>query len=314
MSLVIVGTVAFDTIETPYGKADMVVGGAALYGSIAASHYTKDVQLVSVIGGDFPQEELDFMAARGINQEGLQIKKDEKSFYWSGRYHNNMNSRDTLVTDLNVLADFDPVLPESYKASDYVMLGNLQPEVQLRVIQQMNRRPKLIIMDTMNFWMDIAMDSLKKTIAQIDVLTINDEEARQLSGEYSLVKAAAKILDMGPRYLVIKKGEHGALLFDKNNIFSAPALPLAEVYDPTGAGDTFAGGFAGYIAQTNDISFDNLKRAIIHGSAMASFCVEKFSNQRLKALTSEDLESRLQQFVQLTSFKLTVPEAVGGLQ
>lgn len=305
MSLVIVGTVAFDSIETPFGKAEMVVGGAALYGAISASHYTNDVQLVSVIGGDFPQEELDFMASRGIDQEGLQVKKDEKSFYWSGRYHNNMNSRDTLVTDLNVLETFDPVLPDSYKESEYVMLGNLQPEVQMRVIEQMNKRPKLIIMDTMNFWMDIAMDSLKKTIAKIDVLTINDEEARQLSGEYSLVKAAAKILEMGPKYLVIKKGEHGALLFDENNVFSAPALPLAEVFDPTGAGDTFAGAFAGYIAQTDDTSFENMKRAIIHGSAMASFCVEKFSNERLKALTTEEVDARLEKFVDLTSFDLT---------
>ena len=310
MSLVIVGTVAFDTIETPFGKADMVVGGAALYGSIAASHYTDDVQLVSVIGEDFPQAELDYMASRGINQDGLQLKEGEKSFYWSGRYHDNMNKRDTLVTDLNVLASFDPVLPDSYKESEYVMLGNLQPEVQMRVIEQMNKRPKLIIMDTMNFWMDIAMDSLKKTIAKIDVLTINDEEARQLSGEYSLVKAAAKILDMGPTYLVIKKGEHGALLFDKNNVFSAPALPLAEVYDPTGAGDTFAGAFAGYIAQTDDISFENMKRAIIHGSAMASFCVEKFSNQRLKELTTAELEARLQKFVDLTTFDLGLVEVV----
>ena len=308
MSLVIVGTVAFDTIETPFGKADMVVGGAALYGSIAASHYTKNVQLVSVIGDDFPQEELDYMAGRGINQDGLQLKKGEKSFYWAGRYHDNMNKRDTLVTDLNVLENFDPVLPESYKTSEYVMLGNLQPEVQMRVIEQMNKRPKLIIMDTMNFWMDIAMDSLKKTIAKIDVLTINDEEARQLSGEYSLVKAAAKILEMGPTYLVIKKGEHGALLFDKENVFSAPALPLAEVYDPTGAGDTFAGAFAGYLAQTDDISFENLKRAIIHGSAMASFCVEKFSTERLKSLTTEELDARLQTFVALTSFDLAAAE------
>ena len=310
MSLIIVGTVAFDSIETPFGKADMVVGGAALYGSIAASYYTNEVQLVSVIGGDFPQTELDYMASRGIEQEGLQIKQNEKSFYWSGRYHNNMNSRDTLVTDLNVLANFDPVLPESYKNADYVMLGNLQPEVQMRVIDQMNKRPKLIIMDTMNFWMDIAMDSLKQTIAKVDVLTINDEEARQLSGEYSLVKAAAKILDMGAQYLVIKKGEHGALLFDNNNVFSAPALPLAEVFDPTGAGDTFAGAFGGYLAQTDDTSFENLKRALIHGSAMASFCVEKFSNERLKTLTNEELDARLQKFVQLTSFKLVASVVV----
>ena len=304
MSLVIVGTVAFDTLETPYGKADMVVGGAALYGALAASHYTEGVQLVSVIGGDFPQTDLDFMISRGIDLEGLQVKKDEKSFYWSGRYHNNMNSRDTLVTELNVLADFDPVLPESYRDAEYVMLGNLQPDVQMRVLNQMNRTPKLVIMDTMNFWMDIAMDSLKNTIARVDVLTINDEEARQLSGEYALVTAAAKILDMGPRYLVIKKGEHGALLFDKNNIFSAPALPLAEVFDPTGAGDTFAGGFAGYLAQTGDVSFDNLKRAIIHGSAMASFCVEKFSIDRLRSLTTDQLDDRLQKFVALTTFDL----------
>ena len=302
MSLVIVGTVAFDSIETPYGKADRVVGGAALYASIAASHFTNDVQLVSIIGGDFPQSELDFMAGRGIDQKGLQIIKDKKSFYWSGRYHNNMNSRDTLVTDLNVLADFDPVLPESYKDAKYVMLGNLQPEVQMRVIEQMKTRPKLIILDTMNFWMDIAMDSLKKVIAKIDVLTINDEEARQLSGEYSLVKAAEKILKMGPKYLVIKKGEHGALLFNGDKIFSAPALPLAEVFDPTGAGDTFAGGFAGYLAMTDDISFENMKRAIIYGSAMASFCVEKFSNERLKEVDEAGLNERLQRFVDLAQF------------
>jgi len=304
MSLVIVGTVAFDSIETPFGKAERVVGGAALYASIAASHFTNDVQLVSIIGGDFPQSELDFMAGRGIDQEGLQIIKDKKSFFWSGKYHNNMNSRDTLVTDLNVLADFDPVLPESYKNAKYVMLGNLQPEVQMRVIDQMHTRPKLIILDTMNFWMDIAMDSLKKVIAKIDVLTINDEEARQLSGEYSLVNAAGKILKMGPKYLVIKKGEHGALLFHTDKIFSAPALPLAEVFDPTGAGDTFAGGFAGYLAMTDDISFENMKRAIIYGSAMASFCVEKFSNERLKELDEGSVNERLQRFVDLSTFDI----------
>jgi len=304
MSLVIVGTVAFDSIETPFGKAERVVGGAALYASIAASHFTNDVQLVSIIGGDFPQSELDFMAGRGIDQEGLQIIKDKKSFFWSGKYHNNMNSRDTLVTDLNVLADFDPVLPESYKNAKYVMLGNLQPEVQMRVIDQMHTRPKLIILDTMNFWMDIAMDSLKKVIAKIDVLTINDEEARQLSGEYSLVNAAAKIMKMGPKYLVIKKGEHGALLFHTDKIFSAPALPLAEVFDPTGAGDTFAGGFAGYLAMTDDISFENMKRAIIYGSAMASFCVEKFSNERLKEVDEGSVNERLQRFVDLATFDI----------
>ena len=309
MSLIIVGTVAFDSIETPFGKAERVVGGAALYGSIAASHFTDQVQLVSIIGGDFPQAELDYMANRGIDQEGLQIIKDKKSFFWSGKYHNNMNSRDTLVTDLNVLADFDPVLPESYKNAEYVMLGNLQPEVQMRVIDQMNTRPKLIILDTMNFWMDIAMDALQKVIAKIDVLTINDEEARQLSGEYSLVKAAEKILKMGPKYLIIKKGEHGALLFHEDKIFSAPALPLAEVYDPTGAGDTFAGGFAGYLAMTDDISFENMKRAIIYGSAMASFCVEKFSNERLKEVDEVDLAARMQRFVELSKFDI---EAMAG--
>jgi len=309
MSLIIVGTVAFDSIETPFGKAERVVGGAALYGSIAASHFTDQVQLVSIIGGDFPQQELDYMASRGIDQKGLQIIKDKKSFFWSGKYHNNMNSRDTLVTDLNVLADFDPVLPESYKNAKYVMLGNLQPEVQMRVIDQMTTRPKLIILDTMNFWMDIAMDALQKVITKIDVLTINDEEARQLSGEYSLVKAAEKILKMGPKYLIIKKGEHGALLFHEDKIFSAPALPLAEVYDPTGAGDTFAGGFAGYLAMTDDISFDNMKRAIIYGSAMASFCVEKFSNERLKELDEAALQERMQRFVELSKFDI---EAMAG--
>ena len=310
MSLIIVGTVAFDSIETPYGKADRVVGGAALYGSIAASFFTDGVELVSIIGGDFPQEELAYMVSRGIDLAGLDIKKDKKSFYWSGKYHDNMNARDTLITELNVLAEFDPVLPSHYKDADYVMLGNLQPEVQMKVIEQMEKRPKLIILDTMNFWMDVAMDSLKKVIGKIDVLTINDEEARQLSGEYSLVKAAKKILAMGPTYLIVKKGEHGALLFHEDKIFSAPALPLAEVYDPTGAGDTFAGGFAGYLAMTDDISFENLKRAIIYGSAMASFCVEEFSIGKLRTLNEEMVNERLQQFVQLASFDVKAVEAV----
>jgi len=310
MSLIIVGTVAFDSIETPYGKADRVVGGAALYGSIAASHFTDGVELVSIIGGDFPQEELAYMVSRGIDLAGLDIKKDKKSFYWSGKYHDNMNARDTLVTELNVLAEFDPVLPSHYKDADYVMLGNLQPEVQMKVIEQMEKRPKLIILDTMNFWMDVAMDSLKKVIGKIDVLTINDEEARQLSGEYSLVKAAKKILEMGPTYLIVKKGEHGALLFHEDKIFSAPALPLAEVYDPTGAGDTFAGGFAGYLAMTDDISFENLKRAIIYGSAMASFCVEDFSIGKLRTLNEDMVNERLQQFVELSSFDVKVAEAI----
>ncbi len=304
MSLLTVGTVAFDTIETPYGKAEMVVGGAALYASIAASHFTDQINLVSVVGDDFPQVELDYMEARGITLDGLQIKQGEKSFFWAGKYHDNMNQRDTLITDLNVLADFDPVLPESYKNSTYVMLGNLTPEVQMRVINQMETRPKLIVMDTMNFWMDIAMDSLKEVIKKIDVLTINDEEARQLSGEYSLVKAAKVIHEMGPKYLVIKKGEHGALLFHEGKMFFAPALPLAEVFDPTGAGDTFAGGFIGYLAQTDDISFENMKRAVIYGSAMASFCVEEFSIGRMKGLKKKDIDERLQQFVELAKFDL----------
>ncbi len=304
MSLLTIGTVAFDTIETPYGKAEMVVGGAALYAGIAASHFTNDIHLVSVVGDDFPQVELDYMQARGIDLEGLQIKEGEKSFFWAGRYHDNMNQRDTLVTDLNVLANFDPVLPESYKKSKYVLLGNLTPEIQMRVIQQMTKRPKLIVLDTMNFWMDVAMDSLKAVIKEIDVLTINDEEARQLSGEYSLVKAARAIFEMGPKFLVIKKGEHGALLFHKDKIFAAPALPLAEVFDPTGAGDTFAGGFLGYLAKTDNISFENMKRAVIYGSAMASFCVEDFSIGRMKGLKKTDLKKRLKDFVRLAKFDI----------
>ena len=304
MSLLTVGTVAFDTIETPYGKAEMVVGGAALYASIAASHFTDKINLVSVVGDDFPQTELDYMEARGITLEGLQIKEGEKSFFWAGKYHDNMNQRDTLVTDLNVLADFDPVLPESYKTSKYVMLGNLTPEVQMKVVKQMKKRPKLIVMDTMNFWMDIAMDSLKAVIKEIDVLTINDEEARQLSGEYSLVKAAKIIQEMGPSHLVIKKGEHGALLFHKDKMFFAPAMPLAEVFDPTGAGDTFAGGFIGYLAMTDSISFENMKRAVVYGSAMASFCVEDFSIGRMKGLKKADINKRLKDFVRLAKFEL----------
>ncbi len=303
MSLLTVGTVAFDTIETPYGKAEMVVGGAALYASIAASHFTDTINLVSVVGDDFPQVEMDFMKARGINLEGLQIKEGEKSFFWSGRYHDNMNQRDTLVTDLNVLADFDPILPESYKNSKFVMLGNLTPEIQMKVVEQM-KNPKLVVLDTMNFWMDVALDGLKKVLKKVDVLTINDEEARQLSGEYSLVKAAKVIHKMGPEFLVIKKGEHGALLFHKDKIFSAPALPLADVFDPTGAGDTFAGGFIGYLASKNSVSFENMKRALIYGSAMASFCVEDFSIGRMKGLKKADINKRLKEFVRLTKFDL----------
>jgi len=302
MSLVTVGTVAFDSIETPFGKADRVVGGAATYISLAASYFTEDLNLVSVVGDDFPNSELEYLKSRDVNIDGLQIKEGEKSFFWAGKYHDNMNSRDTLVTELNVLADFDPVLPESYKEAEYVMLGNLTPEIQMKVIKQMKKRPKLIVLDTMNFWMDIAMDSLKEVIKEIDVLTINDEEARQLSGEYSLVKAAKVIQEMGPKFLVIKKGEHGALLFEGDKVFFAPALPLSQVFDPTGAGDTFAGGFIGYLANTNDLSFENMKRAVIYGSVMASFCVEEFSITRLKNLEGDEIKSRVKRFVDLVNF------------
>lgn len=302
MNLLTVGTVAFDDIETPRGKADMAIGGAATYISLAAAHFTDRVMLVSVVGDDFPQETLQYMRKQGIDLGGLQIREGEKSFFWAGRYHNNMNSRDTLDTQLNVLADFDPALPPSYKEAEYVMLGNLTPDVQIRVIEQLVKRPKLIALDTMNFWMDNTMPRLKEVLTMIDVLIINDEEARQLSGEYSLVKAADVIRAMGPKILVVKKGEHGALLFQDDELFFAPALPLAEVTDPTGAGDTFAGGFMGYLAQTDDTSFENMKRAIIYGSAMASFCVEKFSIERLVGLTNEEIKERVARFVQLVNF------------
>lgn len=304
MSLVVIGTVAFDAIETPFGKTDKIVGGAATYASIAASYFYNKTKIVAVVGDDFPQKDIEHFHSRGISTDGLQIKQGEKSFFWSGKYHNDLNSRDTLVTELNVLADFDPIIPDSYQDCEYLMLGNLTPKVQQTVIERMHKRPKLIVMDTMNFWMDIAMDDLKTTIGMVDVLTINDAEARQLSGEYSLVKAANKILTMGPKYLIIKKGEHGALLFYENKIFSAPALPLEEVFDPTGAGDTFAGGFIGYIAKTGDISYENMKRAIIHGSAMASFCVEKFGSERINDLTNAELNERLQAFVNLSAFEI----------
>ncbi len=302
MSLLAVGTVAFDDIETPFGRAEMVVGGAATYITLAASYFTKDLKIVSVVGDDFPLEELDYLRSLGVDLEGLQVKKGERSFFWSGRYHNNMNDRDTLDTQLNVLADFDPVLPESYKNAQYLMLGNLTPSIQKKVIEQMRQRPKLIALDTMNFWMNTAMESLLEVLKMIDVLVINDEEARQLSGEQSLVKAADVIHHLGPKYLVIKKGEHGALLFAGGNVFFAPALPLAEVYDPTGAGDTFAGGFIGYLAKTNDLSFENMKRAVIYGSAMASFCVEKFSVERLKGLSNKEIRERIAAFVDLVNF------------
>ena len=304
MSLLTVGTVAFDTIETPYGKAEMVVGGACTYISWAASYFTNDINLVSIVGYDFPDEEIKALEERGVSMEGLEIIPDKKSFFWAGKYHENMNQRDTITTDLNVLADFDPTLPASYKDSQYIMLGNLTPEIQMKVINELSTDPALIVMDTMNFLMDIAMDALKKVIEKVDVLTINDEEARQLSGEYSLVKAAAVIHEMGPKHIVIKKGEHGALLFSENKMFYAPALPLAQVYDPTGAGDTFAGGFIGYLAKTKDTSFENMKRAVIYGSAMASFCVEEFSIDRLKKLDQDQIRDRIAMFVNLTDFSL----------
>lgn len=302
MSLVIIGSVAFDAIETPFGKTDKIVGGAATYASLAASYFYKKVKIVGVVGEDFHQEDIQNFNDHGINTEGLQIKKGEKSFFWSGKYHNDMNSRDTLITELNVLADFDPIIPESYQDCEFLMLGNLTPQVQQTVISRMQNRPRLIVLDTMNFWMDIALDDLLAVIKNVDVLTINDAEARQLSGEYSLVKAANKIMAMGPKYLIIKKGEHGALLFNEDLIFSAPALPLADVFDPTGAGDTFAGGFIGYLAQVDTINFNNMKNAIIFGSALASFCVEKFGTERIKNLSQEEISARVQQFVKLSSF------------
>ena len=304
MSLVTVGSVAFDAIETPFGKTDKIIGGAGTYIAFSSSYFMKNQNIVSVVGEDFPQEMLDKLSDKGVNLEGLQIIKGEKSFFWSGKYHNDMNSRDTLVTELNVLEHFDPIIPASYQGCEYLMLGNLSPDVQLKVINRMEKRPKLVAMDTMNFWMDIAMDVLVKAIAAIDILIINDEEARQLSGEYSLVRAAKKIREMGPKYLIIKKGEHGALLFHGEDAFFAPALPLEDVFDPTGAGDTFAGGFMGYLASTDDISFENMKRGIIAGSAMASFCVEKFGTERLENLSKSEIEDRIQEFVQLTNFDM----------
>ncbi len=306
MSLLVIGTVAFDAIETPFGKTDKIIGGAATYASLAASYFTDNINLVSVVGDDFPSDAIQKLNEHKIDTSGLQIKNGEKSFFWSGRYHNDMNTRDTLVTELNVLEGFDPVIPDSYQDCDFLMLGNLSPSVQLSVIDRVAERPKLVVLDTMNFWMDIALDELKDALAKVDVLTINDEEARQLSGEYSLVKAAQKILGMGPKYLIIKKGEHGALLFNDNQVFFAPALPLEDVFDPTGAGDTFAGGFIGYLARTRDISFENMKRGIIYGSAMASFCVEKFGTERLIGLSQNEVEKRVQEFVDLVQFDITL--------
>ena len=304
MSLVVTGTIAFDAIETPFGKTDKIVGGAATYACLAASYFYNNVKMVGVVGDDFPKEDIQSFQEHGISTEGLQVKAGEKSFFWSGKYHNDMNSRDTLVTDLNVLADFDPILPESYQDCEFLLLGNLSPQVQQTTIKRLKNRPKLIVLDTMNFWMDIALDELLATLKLVDVLTINDAEARQLSGEYSLVKAAEKILKMGPSYLILKKGEHGALLFHENQVFSAPALPLAEVFDPTGAGDTFAGGFIGYLAKVGTINFNNMKNAIIYGSALASFCVEKFGTERIKNLSEAEIAARVKEFVSLTSFTI----------
>ncbi len=306
MSLLVIGTVAFDAIETPFGKTDKIVGGAATYISVSASYFRNNINLVSVVGEDFPQATIDMLSDKGINTEGLQIKKGEKTFFWSGKYHADMNTRDTMDTQLNVLSNFDPIIPESYQDCEYLMLGNLMPSLQQKVIKGLRNRPKLIVMDTMNFWMEVALADLLETMKLVDVLTINDEEARLLTGEYSLVKAARKILTMGPNYLIIKKGEHGALLFHEKEVFFAPALPLEEVFDPTGAGDTFAGGFIGYISSTDDISFDNMKRAVIHGSAMASFCVEKFGLERIEGLSDGEIDERIKEFINLVQFEITL--------
>ncbi|MBP6625367.1 MAG: bifunctional hydroxymethylpyrimidine kinase/phosphomethylpyrimidine kinase [Chitinophagaceae bacterium] len=306
MSLIIAGTMAFDAIETPFGKTDKIIGGSATYAAWSASHFSTPIQQISIIGGDFPQDEIDALKSRGVQFEGVEVVKDEKSFFWSGKYHMDMNTRDTLVTDLNVLAKFNPQVPDSYQNCEFLMLGNLMPALQKQIITQLKTRPKFIIMDTMNFWMDIAMDDLKETIKLVDLLMVNDGEARQLSGEYSLVRAAQKIMDMGPKYVIIKKGEHGALLFHKDHVFFAPALPLEDVFDPTGAGDTFAGGFIGHLARTKDISFENMKTAIIIGSAMASFVVEKFGTIKLKEISNEDIMNRLNQFVDLVNFDIDI--------
>ncbi|MDD7915236.1 PfkB family carbohydrate kinase [Polaribacter ponticola] len=302
--LLAVGTVAFDAIETPFGKTDKILGGSGTFVGLAASQFGVKTGVVSVVGGDFPQSYLDMMNSKGINTDGIEIVNEGKTFFWSGKYHNDMNSRDTLITELNVLETFTPVVPENFKDAGIVMLGNLHPLTQASVLDQMNERPKLVVLDTMNFWMDIALADLHTVLKRVDVITINDEEARQLSGEYSLVNAAKKIHKMGPKYVVIKKGEHGALLFNNGKMFYAPALPLAEVFDPTGAGDTFAGGFCGYLAKTEDISFENMKNAIIYGSNLASFCVEKFGTERMQELTTDEVKTRLQAFKELTQFDI----------
>ena len=304
MTNLIVGTVAFDAIETPYGKTDKIIGGAATYISLAASFFTDKLNLVSVVGGDFPKSAIEMLEKHHVDTKGLQIKEDEKTFFWSGKYHNNMNSRDTIETQLNVLETFDPIVPKEFSSSDFLMLGNLVPSVQQKVLDQMSQRPKLIVLDTMNFWMDNCLDDLLEALKNVDVLTINDEEAQQLSGEKNLISAAKKIKTMGPKYLVIKKGEHGALLFGENKMFYAPAMPLENVFDPTGAGDSFAGGFIGYLRRANDLTFENMKTAVIYGSVMASFCVEKFGTEKLTEITKEDVKVRAEEFVGLSSFKL----------
>jgi len=306
MKLLVVGSMAFDAIETPFGKTDKILGGAATYIGLASSIMNTDVSLVSVVGGDFPQEYFDMLTARNINVDGVEVIKDGKSFFWSGKYHNDLNSRDTLVTEVNVLADFDPKIPESAKDAEVLLLGNLDPVIQLSVLEKMEKRPQLVILDTMNFWMDIALDNLMKVIAKTDVITINDEEARQLSGEYSLVKAAKKVHEMGPKFVIIKKGEHGALLFHDGKVFAIPALPLEEVFDPTGAGDTFAGGFAAYLTKKGEFTFDNMKAALIVGSALASFTVEKFGTERLQEVTAQDINNRVERFKELTTFEVEV--------
>ena len=306
--LLIVGTVAFDAIETPFGKTDKILGGAATYIGLSSSYFQLQSAIVSVVGNDFPQEYLDLLQSKHIDISGIEIVKDGKTFFWAGRYHNDLNTRDTLDTQLNVLADFNPVVPDNFKDAEVVMLGNLHPSIQISVLDQLAKKPKLVVLDTMNFWMNCALDELKQVIKRIDVITINDEEARQLSGEYSLVKAAEVIHAMGPKYVVIKKGEHGALLFQDNNVFFAPALPLKDVFDPTGAGDTFAGGFAGYMAQCQTISFNNMKNAIIYGSTLASFCVEQFGTQRMEVLSKGEVDIRLKQFKMLTQFDIELAE------
>jgi sugar/nucleoside kinase (ribokinase family) len=306
MSLIVLGSMAFDSIETPFGKSNKIVGGAATYIAWSASNFTRPIKQISVVGGDFPREELAILNARGVDLEGVQIKEGQRSFFWKGKYNLDMNTRDTLETQLNVLGEFEPEVPESYQGADFLMLGNLAPSVQLSVIKQLRERPKLVLLDTMNFWMESAMEDLEKVLKKVDVLMVNDSEARQLSAQFSLVKAAKEIVKMGPKYVVIKKGEHGALLFHENRVFFAPALPLEDVFDPTGAGDTFAGGFIGHLAHSRDISFENMKTAIIVGSAMASFCVEKFGTTRLREINRQDIDHRIQQFVDLVNFDIAL--------